>query len=232
MYNKFGINISEEYTTEIFSRLISIAQEAITAFGPKMIINITRFILFSFLTIFLMYYLLKNSKKVIDTFGRYFPLSYKNINILLDELGKKTKTLILGQLLIAVIQGTVGALGFLLFGIPGVLLWGFIMAIMSFLPVFGPAVIWFPAGIILLSKEEYFNGIGILLWGFLIISTIDNVIRPKLTSSLGQIHPVTVLLGVFIGLKEWGVIGLIIGPIFISAMVILIKMFREEYIEE
>ena len=232
MYNKFGINISERYTTEIYSRLISILQEAITAFGPKMIINITRFILFSFLAIFLMYYLLKNSKNVIHTFGRYFPLSYRNVDILLNELGEKTRTLILGQLLIAAIQGAVGALGFFLFGIQGVLLWGLIMVIMSFLPVFGPAIIWFPAGVILLSKEEYFNGIGLLLWGFIIVSTIDNVVRPKLTSSLGQIHPVTVLLGVFIGFKEWGVIGLIIGPIFISILVILIKMFREEYIEE
>ncbi len=232
MYNKFGINISEDYTTEIIFRVISIIQEAITAFAPKMIINITRFMLFSFLAIFLMYYLLKNSKKVIDTFMRYFPLSYKNIHILFDELGNKTKTLIMGQLLIAAIQGAAGALGFFLFGIQGVLLWGLIMVIMSFLPVLGPAIIWFPAGIILLSKEEYFNGIGLLLWGFIIISMIDNVIRPKLTSSLGQIHPITVLLGVFIGLKEWGVIGLIIGPIFISILVILIKMFREEYIEE
>jgi len=232
LYDKAGIKISEEFTTEIYSRLISIAQETITAFGPKMIVNIAGFILFSFLAIFIMYYLLKNSEKVIHTFGIYFPLRYKNIDILLDEIGKKTKTLIFGQLLIAVIQGSVGALGFFLFGISGVLLWGLIMVIMSFLPVLGPAIIWFPAGIILLIKEEYFNGIGILLWGFIIISTIDNVIRPKLTSSLGQIHPVTVLLGVFIGLKEWGVIGLIIGPIFISILVILIKMFREEYIEE
>jgi len=66
----------------------------------------------------------------------------------------------------------------------------------------------------------------------LIIGTSDNIIRPKLTSSLGAIHPVTVLLGVFIGIKEWGIIGLVIGPLFITVLINLIKMFREEYLTE
>ena len=83
-----------------------------------------------------------------------------------------------------------------------------------------------------MAKGEYFNGIGLILWGFLIISSSDNIIRPKLTSSLGKIHPVTVLLGVFIGIKEWGLIGIVIGPIIISVLIILIKMFREEYLTE
>ncbi len=227
---KFNIQISDYYVTNFFPRLFSTTQEVITGLGPKMIYSITGFIISVFVTIFLMYYLFINSKYVIHTFRDYFPLSYKNSDILLKEIGEDIKSLILGQLLIAVIQGSLGALGFFICGIQGAVMWGLFMAIMSFIPVLGSSTVWFPASIILLSKGLYFNSIGLFLWGLFIVSTSDNIIRPKLTSSLGKLHPVTVLLGVLIGLKEWGIIGIVIGPIIISVLIILIKMFREEYL--
>ena len=229
---KFNIQISDYYITDLVPRLLSTIQEAITGLGPKMVYSITGFILTVFITIFLTYYLLVNSKYVINTLRNYFPLSYGNSRILLEEIGKDTKSLIFGQLLIAVIQGSLGAVGFSICGIRGALFWGLVMSLLAFIPVLGSSIIWFPATIILLVQGEYFNGIGLMLWGFLIVSTSDNIIRPKLTSSLGKIHPVTVLLGVFIGIKEWGVIGIVIGPIIISVLIILIKMFREEYLVE
>ncbi|MFC1650477.1 AI-2E family transporter [Candidatus Latescibacterota bacterium] len=230
--SSFNINISDFYITDLLPRLILTLQEAITEFGPKMIVSITGFLLYAFVTIFIMYYLLINSKYVIKVFRNYFPLSYNNSNILLAEMGKDTKSLILGQLMIAVVQGSLGAVGFFICGIPGAILWGFVMAIMSFIPVLGSGIVWFPTCLFLLVKGEYYSAIGLLLWGSLIISTSDNIIRPKLTSSLGKLHPVTVLLGVFIGLKEWGLIGIVIGPLTISVLLILIKMFREEYLVE
>jgi len=229
---KFNIQISDYYITDLVPRLLSTIQEAITGLGPKMVYSITGFILTVFVTIFLTYYLLVNSKNVINTLRNYFPLSYGNSRILLEEIGKDTKSLIFGQLLIAVIQGSLGAVGFYICGIRGAIFWGLVMSLLSFIPVLGSSIIWFPATIILLVQGEYFNGIGLMLWGFLIVSTSDNIIRPKLTSSLGKIHPVTVLLGVFIGIKEWGLIGIVIGPIIISVLIILIKMFREEYLVE
>ena len=197
-----------------------------------MIISITGYILYTFVTIFIMYYLLINSKLVIHTFKNYFPLSYENSHILLTEMGKDTKSLILGQLLIGIIQGSLGAMGFFICGIAGAILWGLVMAIMSFIPVLGSGIVWFPASMILLAKGQYYGSIGLFLWGSLIVSTSDNIIRPKLISSLGKLHPITVLLGVFIGIKEWGLIGIVIGPLIISVLLILIKMFREEYLIE
>ncbi|MFC1538688.1 AI-2E family transporter [Candidatus Latescibacterota bacterium] len=229
---RFNISISDYYISDFIPRIISTFQEAITAFGPKMIISITSFLLYAFVSIFIMYYLLINSRYVTKVFMDYFPLSYNNSKILLTEMGKNTKSLILGQLLIAVVQGSLGAIGFFICGISGAVLWGFFMAIMSFIPVMGSGIVWVPACIFLFAKAEYYRTLGLFLWGSLIISTSDNLIRPKLTSSLGKLHPVTVLLGVFIGLKEWGLIGIVIGPLTISVLLILIKMFREEYLVE
>ena len=229
-YVKFGIHFAERYFNDIFSTVISTLQDALKAFAPRMIFSLKRFLLSIFMTIFLMYYLLKNSSLVISKFKDYFPLSYKNGDILLKKLGRETKTLILGQFLIAIIQGTLGAIGFLIVGLPQVILWGVVMFITSFIPFLGATLVWIPACIILLGQENYVGSLVLFLWGVLIIGTSDNLIRPKLTSALGTIHPVTVLLGVFIGLKEWGIIGLVIGPMFITVLINLIKMFREEYL--
>lgn len=232
IYDKLGIQISDRYSTDILFKVITTVQDTVTVLATKMIFSFTKFLLYAFLSLFLMYYLMINSHQVLVTFGQYFPLSYRNINVLLNEAGKRIKSIIHGQLVIAIIQGIIGALGFMLFGVSGAVLWGSVMVIMSFLPIFGTSFIWIPACIILLIQRDYFNSFGLLLWGGIIHNSIDNIIRPKVCATLGKTHPVTVLLGVFIGIKEWGIIGLVLGPLMISVLIILIKMFREEYIEE
>lgn len=230
--SRLGITLSDYYISDLIPRAISAAQQAITTLAPKMIYSITGMILSAFVTFFILFYLLINGPDVLTVFKDYFPLSYKNSDKLLDEMGKNTKSLILGQLLVAMMQGFLGAVGFLIFGLGGAMLWGFVMMIVAFLPFLGTFLIWFPACLLLISRQEYLSALGLFLWGAMIVGTSDNFVRPKLTSSLGKIHPVTVLLGVFIGLKEWGVVGIVIGPLIISVLLSLIRMFREEYIEE
>lgn len=229
---RLGITLSDYYISDLLPRAISAAQQAITTLAPKMIFSISGMILSAFVTFFILYYLLINGPDVLAVFKDYFPLSYENSDKLLDEMGKNTRSLILGQLLVAMMQGFLGAIGFVIFGLGGAMLWGFAMMLVAFLPFLGTFLIWFPACLLLVSRQEYFSAIGLFAWGAMIVGTSDNFVRPKLTSSLGKIHPVTVLLGVFIGLKEWGVVGLVIGPLTISVLLSLIRMFREEYIEE
>lgn len=216
----------------LYERLGTAAQNAVTEFAPRLLVSITGILLSAFLIFFLLYYLLTNAERVIATFRRYFPLSDTNITVLLERAGSDTRALILGQFLVALIQGTLGGVGFLIFGVPGVFLWGFVMTMLSFIPFLGSFLVWIPAGIILIAQGEYFNGFGLFAWGAFLVGTIDNIVRPKLTSTLGTIHPVTVLLGVFIGLNEWGVMGLVLGPLIITLLLALIRMFREEYITE
>ncbi|MBT4482173.1 MAG: AI-2E family transporter, partial [Candidatus Latescibacteria bacterium] len=146
--NQFNIQISGYFPkdpADFIPGIISTAQDAIAAFGPGMIYSITGFLFSTFVTFFIMFYLLKNSKNVLHTIKSYFPLTIKNCDILLREMGKDTKALILGQVLIAAMQGTFGAIGFFIFGISGAILWGFVMMIVSFLPFLGTVLVWFPA---------------------------------------------------------------------------------------
>lgn len=217
---------------DVIPRLVPVVQNIITSIAPKLIISITGFILATFLTFFLMYYLLINGGSVVAALKHFFPLNEENTDKLLARMGSSTRSLILGHFLVAAIQGMLGGIGFLIFGIPGALLWGSVMTVFAFIPLLGTFIVWFPAGVILVVMGNYFSGIGILAWGFLLVSTIDNILRPKLTSALGKIHPVTVLLGAFIGLNEWGFIGLVLGPLLITVLLLLVCMLREEYIDE
>ncbi len=231
VFDRFSIDISN-ITNIIQTQMTSAVQGAVTVLGPKILFSITGFAFSTFITFFVMYYILTGSEAVISTFIEYFPLSKVNCDKLLREVSLHTRALVLGQLLIAILQGTLIGIGFLIFGIPGALLWGSITVVMSFVPILGTMIIWFPAGLIQLFQHSYLSGIGMLLWGGLFVGNIDNVVRPKLTSSLGNIHPVTVLLGVIIGIKEWGFIGLVIGTLIITILLVLIRMFREEYAEK
>lgn len=226
-----GLEISDQLISDQFPKLLSKGQDALTALGGKLIFGLTSFVLSVFITIFLLFYLLLESGTVIGTFRSYAPLSNEHFDALLEEMAGDTRSLILGQLIIALLQGTLAALGFFIFGVPGVILWGLVMTFLSFLPLLGSPIIWLPASVILLLRGEYFNGIGLMVWGFAVVGLVDNLIRPKLTSSMGSIHPVTVLVGVLVGVKEWGLIGMVLGPLLISVVLSLIRMFRKEYID-
>ncbi|MDD3043755.1 MAG: AI-2E family transporter, partial [Methanosarcinaceae archaeon] len=130
---------------------------------------------------------------------------------------------------IALVQGSILTFTFLLFGIDGAFLWGFIAAILSFLPVVGATFIWVPAGIIQLLQQDYVTGIGVFVAG-IIIGTIDNFLRPVIQNKIGAMHPFESLLGIIIGVSLFGLIGIVIGPLILSYFMLTVKMFSEEYL--
>ncbi len=229
---QLDVTIPDEVVSNLQARFVNTMQNVLAVIGQRMISGITTTILSVFVMFFVLYYLLMRGPNVISTFKNYFPLSFRHSEQLLRELGHETRTLVFGQLLIATMQGILGGIGFAIFGVGDAILWGLVMALLSFIPFVGTGFVWVPASIILLLRENYMPGVGLFIWGMIVVGTSDNLIRPKLTSTLGRIHPVTVLLGVLIGIQEWGVVGLVIGPLFISILFNLIRMFREEYIEE
>ena len=117
---------------------------------------------------------------------------------------------------------------FLIFGIQGAFLWGFVTAILSFFPVIGPPFVWIPAAVIQFFQGDYRAGGGILIFG-LILSNIDNLIRPYLAEKISKIHPLVSLVGIFVGVLSFGVMGIFIGPLLLALTILILRMFEEEY---
>jgi predicted PurR-regulated permease PerM len=179
---------------------------------------------------FLLYYLLTGEdSSFAKSLYSAIPFNRENADKLLDEFRIVVKTTLVSSLIIALIQGSILTISFLLLGIQGAILWGTVAAIFSFLPLVGATIVWLPATIIQLLQQDYFVAVGILFTG-IVISTMDNFIRPFIQKQLGSIHPMISLLGIIIGLNLFGLIGLIVGPLLLSYFLLVVRMFNEEYI--
>lgn len=181
------------------------------------------------ITYFLLFYMFLNSNKLVELGYEFIPFSQTNSNRLMDEFSRVTKAVIISTGVIAIMQGVLVGAGLFVFGVPGAILWGVIGIILSFLPVVGVPVIWIPAGAYKLIVGEPWAAVGIFVWG-LIISNVDSFIRPALQKKVGRMHPLISLIGVFIGLPFFGILGLVIGPLLLSYFFLSLRMFKEEYI--
>jgi predicted PurR-regulated permease PerM len=197
----------------------------------KFIISLPEKLLSFFIMLFTMFCLFKDGKKWADMIKQELPLKEKYRRHLSRRFNETIYATLYGIIVTAFIQGAVGALGFYLFNISSPILWGLVMIILAMLPFVGAAFIWLPAGIIKIAAGDVTNGVGILLYGLLIISTIDNLLRPSLIGSRGRIHPVLVLLGVLGGLQIFGLIGLIIGPLALALLVVFVELYISEKYE-
>jgi predicted PurR-regulated permease PerM len=179
---------------------------------------------------FLLYYLLTAGSKIKQGLEEFIPFSRKHAEDIIHEFRRITTSTIVTSGVVGLVQGSILSIGFLIAGIKGAIFWGFIGGILSFIPMFGPFIIWIPLLFIEIIGRNYFGGITIGLFGA-ITSTVDNFIRPIMQQKTGNIHPLVSLLGVFIGIPAFGLAGLIIGPLLLSYLLLTVKMFKEEYLK-
>ncbi len=189
----------------------------------------SNFLLAMFIVFFVMFYLLMERKQMVVGVISIMPFSKVGSKYLLSESSKRVKAILIGQLLTAIIQGLLGMFSFLVAGIEGAIFWGFIMIILSIIPVVGAFLVWVPAGLFLLFEGSIISGVFVLAWGFIVVSNIDNFIRPALVNKFAKIHPLETFIGIFLGLGVFGLIGIVVGPIIISLFLLLIEVFKKEY---
>ncbi|MBK8585396.1 MAG: AI-2E family transporter [Bacteroidetes bacterium] len=177
------------------------------------------------------YYLLVNTGKIEKYLGEIIPFSPEKMDRFSKELEAQTKSNALGIPLLAICQGLFASLGYWIFGIPEPFFWGLMTGFFSLLPMVGSALIWVPAGLYKLSEGSNWQGIAIILYGILVIGMVDNVFRLVFQKKFADIHPMVTILGVIIGLQLFGVPGLIFGPLLIGYFILLLKIFKEEFLK-
>ncbi len=194
--------------------------------------SIPKIILHAFIILFITYYLLKDGHKLYDEIMKVLPIKKEHQDILVKSFKDVTYAVIYGHVIVALIQGALGTLGFIILGVPSPILLGAIMTITALIPILGTGIVWLPTAIILISSgiiqqsnSLQIKGVILLLYGALIISTIDNFLRPKIIGSKADVHPLLVLLGVLGGLAMFGFIGIIIGPVILAACIVMIKLY-------
>lgn len=130
-------------------------------------------------------------------------------------------------LIIGGIQGVLGGVIFFVAGIEGALLWGLVMIIAAVIPVVGCSIVWGPAGLIMLLTGHLWEGVFILAAGFLLISTVDNFLRPILLGRDVEMHPLLIFLSTLGGIGLFGFTGFVLGPILTSLVLAIWEMYGE-----
>ncbi|MDR0660738.1 MAG: AI-2E family transporter [Prevotellaceae bacterium] len=178
---------------------------------------------------FLLYFMLTNVRKLDRASFRLLPLTEKHAKRLVLDSKKMVVSNAVGIPLIAVVQGMVAALGYWVFGVSDPIFWGLITGVFGILPVVGTTIIWLPMGVYMMVEAEIWQGIGLIIFGTAVITSIDNFIRFILQKKMADVHPVVTVLGVIIGINLFGFIGLIFGPLLLSTFLLLVKLYRYEY---
>lgn len=175
---------------------------------------------------FLLYFLFVNYKGFESSIIHYLPFDDANATVFGEELKNITYSNIIGQTFIALVQGICLAIGFYIFGVKDGIFWGVICAILSFIPLLGPPLIFVPAAVILFSQGATWQGVGLLVWGFGLVINIDNVLRLIIAKKVGDIHPIITIVGVIIGIPLFGIMGLVYGPLLLAYFLIAVKIYK------
>ena len=151
--------------------------------------------------------------------------------MLASETKKIVKANTLGIPLISIIQGAAATLGYFIFGVKEWALWGFLTGVFAFFPIVGTMLVWIPLVIYTYTSGNSVMAIGLLFYSLIVTGNVDYIARITIMKKMGDVHPVITVLGVIVGLGLFGFIGLVFGPLLVSYIIVLFKIYMNEFVE-
>jgi predicted PurR-regulated permease PerM len=193
---------------------------------PSILSSAANIILTLLVLYFLLYFMLVQMDEFESALLKYAPFREQHALKFAVALRNSTYSNVLGQGIIAITQGTLLAIGFYAFEIPDAVFWGVIGAFISFLPVVGAPTLSIPASIYLFATGHSIKGILLLGYGLLVIGNIDSILRMMINKRIGNTHPIITVIGVFIGIPLFGILGLVFGPVLLSYFLLLLEIYE------
>lgn len=182
--------------------------------------------------LYTLFFFIRDGDKFLRMAMRIFPLGMGREKLLYDRFRVTARSTLKVTLIIGGIQGILGGIVFFITNIEGALIWGLLMIVMAIVPVVGCSVIWGPAGVLMLLTGHIWEGVLILVFGVVVISMIDNLLRPVLIGKDVEMHPLLIFLSTLGGIVLFGFSGFVIGPIITSLLLAIWEMYDEFYRED
>jgi len=183
----------------------------------------------SIIMLYVMFYFLTMGDVLLEKILFFLPLNDHDEQRLLNRFTSVTRATIKGTLIIGIMQGTICGLAFTFASIEGPVFWGSVMAVMSVVPAFGTAIIWFPALIILALTGDYTGVIVLAVLCGLVAGNLDNIVRPRLVGKDTEMHDLFVLFGTLGGITMFGLLGIIIGPIITALFITIWEIYGDVF---
>jgi len=196
--------------------------------GTYLLGNLTAIIGNFFLMIFAFFFLVRDYDKIVDQIFHLIPLSTSQEDRIISRVREVSRSAILGTLVTAAAQGTIGGITFWLAGLPG-LFWGTIMAFASLVPLFGTALIWVPAAMYLLLSGRWMAAFFVSFSFIVFVGLIDNLIRPLFMQGSSDMSTLLIFFSILGGMQYFGLIGLLYGPLIFGLTLVLLFIYNIEY---
>jgi predicted PurR-regulated permease PerM len=197
----------------------------VTGQAPKFIKGLSTAILNFCLIAVTLFFFFKDGEEVVTKIKALLPLSAKEREHVLRKIVEMIQATIYGGIVVALVQGGFGALGFLIVGLASPMFWGLVMALLAFMHIVGPFMVWVPAVVYLLFQGAYLKALILAIWGSTLVSLSDNFLRPIIISGRTQVHPLLVFFSTLGGLAVFGLVGFIAGPLVITICLAIIDIY-------
>jgi predicted PurR-regulated permease PerM len=201
--------------------------QSLASLGGRVFLGAVGTVVGFVLMVFMLFFFIRDGEGMVATARELIPMSGPHKARLFDHLAAVTRAMVYGTGLTALIQGTLVGIAFLIVGLPSPIVFGVIAALVALLPFGGTAIVWVPAALVLAAQGRWGAAIFMTVWGALLVSLVDNVVRPMLVSGRANVGTLTVFIGVLGGIGAFGAIGLFIGPVILALIIALIRFMLE-----
>jgi len=198
----------------------------------KIVASTATTIFLLFIALIGIYFFFKDGEYFVSYIIKLSPLNDKDDKKILNRLAVAVRSVALGTLTVAIIQGVLTAIGLSVFGFERYILWGSIAAIGALIPGIGTAIVFIPSVLFLLYQGQFLFAILLTIWGVLIVGLVDNIIGPKIMSKKNKMHPFLILISVLGGLLYFGPIGFFLGPVILSLFLVLLELYNSLVVDE
>jgi predicted PurR-regulated permease PerM len=178
------------------------------------------------LVVFTMFYLFRDGDAIRRAVFAMLPLERSQTRDVVARTKEVVGATVYGVIVIALIQGSLGAFIFWALGLPSPLLWGVVMFFLCMIPMAGAFLVWAPAALFLAVTGAWTRAIILVVWGVLVVGSIDNVLSPRLVGQRTRLHELLVFFSVLGGLDVFGVLGVVLGPVIVAVTLAIIEMVR------
>ena len=224
LQTRLGIDTlrTQEFLVEQLKR----TSEFLLGFSWNLIGNIVSGIVKSFFVLFTMYYLFRDGDEIVKRLPSALPLSPEQGEALIARIQAVVSASVYGVVTIASLQGLLGGLAFWILGIPSPILWAVLMTFVCMIPIAGSFLVWLPLSIYLMATGHWTKAVLLILWGALVVSTIDNFLRPRLIKNQTKLHELFVFFSVLGGISVFGLLGIVLGPVVLAITIGLLQTFQ------
>lgn len=212
---------------QIVQTVVTKASAFIYTNAVGLIKGFTYFLFDLLLVLFITFFMFLQGDAFIEEIKKLSPLDASHNEAIIRETELTIKATLWGTVIVAFVQGALGGVGFLIFGLPQPAFWGTVMIPASVIPLVGSAIIWGPAAVYLIATGHIGLGVGLFIWGGVVVSVIDNLLKPILVKGGGDTPSVFILFSILGGITYFGMLGFILGPLILSFLLSLLRIYRK-----